>query len=119
MKCRADGRCAYPYLKAIFNIGKENVTVTLGGKPVDDTATIDWGDGTEIKQIPISTENSLSHTYQDKGTYTILLTGEKAESRNYDVVLKVCSDSTPRIQEMHILTGHFWADYVERSVCEE
>ena len=53
------------------------------------------------------------------GAGTILLTGEKAESRNYDVVLKVCSDSTPRIQEMHILTGHFWADYVERSVCEE
>ena len=47
------------------------------------------------------------------GIYTILITGRNKEKYLYDAVLKVPSVDTPRIQEMHILTGHSLAEYVE------
>lgn len=49
---------------------------------------------------------------------TILLTGGCVDYTDYDVTLKVCCANTARIQEIHILTGHFWADYTERRLCE-
>lgn len=53
-----------------------------------------------------------------KHVKTILLTGNRVNDMDYDVTLKVCSDNTARIQEIHILTGHFWADYMEKRLCE-
>ena len=78
MICRQDGRCAYPSLKAVYNINKDNTTITFGGKPLDENVTIDWGDGT-VEPVPTTTNNDLSHTYQTKGQYKILLTGEYSD----------------------------------------
>ncbi len=54
---------------------------------------------------------------KEKSAKTILLTGNGVNNTNYDVTLKVCSGDTARIQEIHILTGHFWADYMEKRIC--
>lgn len=48
------------------------------------------------------------------GAQTVLLTGDYKEKADYSSVLCVKSNDTARIQEIHILTGHFWADYVEK-----
>ena len=76
MICRPDGRCTYPYFEAEFNIKKANTTVTFGGRPLNDHVTIDWGDDSEVQTIPMDTDNNLTHTYQNKGKYTIKITGE-------------------------------------------
>lgn len=47
--------------------------------------------------------------------YTIMLTGGNTRTSIADLTICVPSLNTPNIQEMHILIGHFWADYVERS----
>ena len=44
---------------------------------------------------------------------TLLMTGKNVCCSIADIVLNVPSDSVARIQEMHILTGHFWAQYAE------
>ena len=74
--CRDDGRCAYPYFKAVFTINKDNTTLTFGGKPLDDKATIDWGDGTGVMPIPADTNNNLSHEYKKAGKYNVSLYGD-------------------------------------------
>lgn len=51
---------------------------------------------------------------QRRGCKTILLTGQMAEVTPYDVTLRVPSTVTARIQEVHITTGHFWAEYSEK-----
>ena len=54
--------------------------------------------------------------------HSILLTGNKGilvNSKEYDVVIKVPSDDTPRIQEAHIFVGHVMAEYVEKAMMEE
>ena len=76
MVCREDGRCAYPSFLAIYDIGKDDTTVTMGGQPADDTVTIDWGDGTEVQKIPADTDNNLSHTYAKAGRYEVKITGD-------------------------------------------
>lgn len=48
--------------------------------------------------------------------YTIMLTGGNARTSVADLTVCVPSLHTPNIQEMHILIGHFWADYVERNL---
>lgn len=50
--------------------------------------------------------------------YTIALTGEKGEqlAAISDLVLKVPSADTPRIQEMHILLGHILCELVEKAL---
>lgn len=48
------------------------------------------------------------------GAYTVLLSGQSYASQAADAVLSVPSNDTPRIQEMHILIGHYLAEYVER-----
>lgn len=54
---------------------------------------------------------------------TILLTGElddDAEIVDYaDLIFRVPSKDTPRIQEMHILIGHIICEQVEKSLVEE
>ena len=74
LKCREDGRCAYPSFKFVYNITKDNVTVTMGGQTDDKGATIDWGDDTK-ETIEISDDGSYSHTYKKKGKYTVEITG--------------------------------------------
>lgn len=76
MVCREDGRCAYPSFVAVYNIGEANTTVTMGGKPMNDHVTIDWGDGTDIETIPTSTDSNLSHTYAKKGQYYVEIKGD-------------------------------------------
>ena len=48
------------------------------------------------------------------GACTVLLTGSACKEHAADYVVPVPSDDTPRIQEMHILIGHYWAEYVEK-----
>jgi len=50
------------------------------------------------------------------GAFTIMLTGGNANTSIADLTVCVPSLQTPNIQEMHILIGHFWADYTERNI---
>lgn len=53
---------------------------------------------------------------KQKGLKTILLTGNLQEATPYDVTLRVKSNCTARIQEIHLITGHFWAGYAEKVI---
>lgn len=53
-----------------------------------------------------------------KGLKTILLTGDLKEATQYNVTLCVKSNVTARVQEVHILTGHYWAEYTEKRLQE-
>lgn len=53
---------------------------------------------------------------KEKGVYTIALTGEYCNENIADLIVSVPSDYTPNIQEMHIIIGHFWADFAEKSL---
>lgn len=55
---------------------------------------------------------------RDKGVVTVGLTGAAGGRMEplCDLILQVPSDSTPRIQEMHILAGHIICDVIERAV---
>ena len=53
-------------------------------------------------------------TAHKAGAHTIILTGEKHRANIADISVNVPTTYTPCIQEMHIIIGHFWADYVER-----
>ncbi|KJR99425.1 MAG: phosphoheptose isomerase [Peptococcaceae bacterium BRH_c4a] len=59
---------------------------------------------------------------KSRGMTTIGLTGNNKESTIYkmtDYCVAVPSESTPRIQEAHILIGHLICEYVERSLFKE
>lgn len=78
-------------------------------------ATISYGDvaiGITTSGKSKNVINAL-RTAKRRNANTILLTSEKCEIDEFDVILKVPSSITPRIQEAHILTGHFWAEYLE------
>jgi D-sedoheptulose 7-phosphate isomerase len=53
---------------------------------------------------------------------TVLFTGildETAEVLQYtDYLLSIPSNDTPRIQEMHILSGHIMCEIIENKICE-
>lgn len=53
------------------------------------------------------------------GAKTIALVGPRGGSIAHaaDVAVLAPGDSTPRIQEMHILIGHIWCGLVEEHVC--
>lgn len=51
-----------------------------------------------------------------RGAFTIMLTGGIAKTSIADLIVSVPTLQTPNIQEMHILIGHFWADYAERNL---
>ena len=59
---------------------------------------------------------------EKKGIRTILFTGDleaDSEIMNYaNIVFRVPSKDTPRIQEMHILLGHILCEEIERSIGE-
>lgn len=59
---------------------------------------------------------------EKKGIRTILFTGDleaDSEIMNYaNIVFRVPSKDTPRIQEMHILLGHILCEEIERSIVE-
>ncbi len=61
-------------------------------------------------------------TAKGKGMTTVLFTGaaeEKTETLQYaDYVLKVPSRDTPRIQEIHILSGHIMCEIVEKEIAD-
>ncbi len=54
-------------------------------------------------------------TAADKGMLSVLLTGARHEDLppQADIVLAVPSRETPRIQEMHLILGHFLCEVVE------
>ena len=55
-----------------------------------------------------------------KGIYTIALTGSKpCKMDDFDLVIKVPSDSTPRIQECQTLIGHIICCIVEQEIFGE
>lgn len=55
---------------------------------------------------------------RDAGAFTVGMTGAGggAMKGHCDLILKVPSSNTPRIQEMHILAGHVICDIIERAV---
>ena len=53
------------------------------------------------------------------GAYTVLLTGQNHAAESADTVIAVPSEDTPRIQEIHILVGHFLAEYVEKKTAND
>lgn len=55
----------------------------------------------------------------EKGMHTVLLTGNKhSELEAYaELIIRVPSCVTPRIQEMHILIGHIICENVEKLLC--
>lgn len=61
-------------------------------------------------------ENVLAGLREAKkaGAYTVLLCGRHYDETAADAVLAVPSQDTPRIQEMHILIGHYLAEAVEQ-----
>lgn len=63
-----------------------------------------------------SSENVLNALKKAKecGAFTIMLTGEKYDKNSADIIISVPSSDTPVIQEMHIMIGHFFAQYVEK-----
>ncbi len=50
------------------------------------------------------------------GVSTIMLTGQNDVSSNYDCIINVPSNDTPRVQEAHICIGHLIAEYVETEI---
>lgn len=65
-----------------------------------------------------SSENVINalNKAKEKGAYTIALTGENYNENIADLIVSVPSDYTPNIQELHIIIGHFWADFAEKSI---
>ncbi|MBK1725017.1 D-sedoheptulose-7-phosphate isomerase [Thiocystis violacea] len=56
----------------------------------------------------------------ERGVTTVLLTGAKhPELPRADLVLAVPSRETPRIQELHLVLGHFLCEIVESLTCPE
>lgn len=58
-------------------------------------------------------------TARQMGISTVMLTGSSIAGKivpDCDLVLAVPSDATPRIQEMHILIGHYICEYVEHEI---
>ena len=60
-------------------------------------------------------------SYANKnGIKTVLLTGIveriRRDKKLVDCLVAVPSDITPRIQEIHILVGHIWAEYIEEEM---
>jgi D-sedoheptulose 7-phosphate isomerase len=55
---------------------------------------------------------------KNKGLFTIALTGISGGKmeKEVDIIIKVPSDKTPRIQESHILIGHIICEIVENSM---
>ena len=58
---------------------------------------------------------------RDCGAVTVALTGEGGgtAAEIATLALRVPSHETPRIQEAHILCGHFLCDWIERRLCEQ
>ncbi len=58
---------------------------------------------------------------REKGAFTIALVGKKPCKLDSlaTVSLKIPSDSTPRIQEMHILIAHYLCEYVEAGLVKK
>jgi hypothetical protein len=61
------------------------------------------------------------HQRKNIGMKNICFNGEKVPAsldEICDVVVRVSSSCTPRIQEMHILIGHVLCEYIERELSE-
>ena len=59
-------------------------------------------------------------TAKSMGIATIMLTGSALEGAavpHCDLLISVPSKVTPRIQEAHILIGHYICEHVEREIC--
>ena len=75
--------------------------------------------------IAISTSGNSSNILEAakiaraQGLTVIAMTGESggALAEHADLIIKVPSSVTARIQEAHILIAHYWCDVVEDSVC--
>jgi D-sedoheptulose 7-phosphate isomerase len=80
-------------------------------------------DGDVLLGISTSGEsdNVLRAFFEAKklGIRTILLTGNIEDNRRdgVDLLIKVPSGQTPRVQEMHLLVEHIMAELVERELC--
>ena len=76
--------------------------------------------------VTISTSGSSDNVVealkkaQEIGMITVGFTGKKASLMDdfCDMIIKVPSEDTPRIQEMHILIGHIISSIVEKNYIE-
>ncbi|MBQ7595034.1 MAG: SIS domain-containing protein [Clostridia bacterium] len=50
------------------------------------------------------------------GAFTIAMTGRNCLPERADLIIDIPSELTPHIQEMHMLIGHYWADYAENNI---
>ena len=50
------------------------------------------------------------------GAFTIAMTGRNCSPEAADLIIGIPSDLTPHIQEMHMLIGHYWADFAENNI---
>ena len=53
---------------------------------------------------------------KENGAYTIAMTGRNCPPEIADMIINIPSDITQHIQEMHMLIGHYWADYTENNI---
>jgi len=62
----------------------------------------------------------LKFLAKEMGLFTIALTGRGGKLAEIaDITLRVSSDSTPRIQETHIIIEHLLCDLVDRHLFPE
>lgn len=53
---------------------------------------------------------------KEKGAFTIAMTGESPELNFVHLIIDIPSPVTSHVQEMHMMIGHYWADYTEQNM---
>ena len=53
---------------------------------------------------------------KEKGAFTIAMTGESPLLSSDQLIINIPSPVTSHIQEMHMMIGHYWADYAEQNM---
>lgn len=116
-----------PMLNALaLNVNTSVVTAIANDISYDDVFSRQIEYLVDYKDVVIGISTSgksrniikAMQTARNKGALTIGFTGRTGgELKNYvDILLNVPSDSTPRIQEAHILTGHIICELIEHEL---
>ena len=72
--CRDDGRCAPDTFISTWTTDNANETIRLPKGEMCENVSIDWGDGTDVKQWECL--DDIEHTYAKKGKYTVQVKGK-------------------------------------------
>lgn len=99
-----------PVIDVVDPSAAENTAVIVAGTIRDPgwldslSATIDWGDGSPVQNVPGATENvrpdatltfSISHTYGDNGTYPVLLCAADDDTKPCDSIAVTVTNVGP------------------------